>query len=124
MRPTRVSSVLEQAYREGSVPDSDGAPVPLAPHSVDWQQGEALRDLALSEEAKRTIEVGLALGISALFFAQAALERGGRHLAIDPFQQESWNGAGLRTLRAASVGELVSSTVTIGSKASSSTSIS
>jgi predicted O-methyltransferase YrrM len=119
-----VSSVLERAYRKGSVLDSDGAAVSLTPHSVDWREGEALRDLALSEEVERTIEVGLALGMSALFLSQAALERGGRHLAIDPFQQESWNGAGLRTLRAASVGELVSSTVTIGSKASSSTSIS
>jgi predicted O-methyltransferase YrrM len=123
--------------------------VSLAPQSVDWQQGGAVRDLALSENIERTIEVGLALGISSLFLSQAALERGGRHLAIDPFQQESWNGAGLRTLRAAGVGELVevieeesqlarcpacfpravrstlpSSTVTIGSKASSSTSIS
>jgi predicted O-methyltransferase YrrM len=107
VRPARVSSVLERAYREGSVLDSDGAAVSLAPHSVDWQQGEAVRDLAMSEQVERTIEVGLALGMSALFLAQAVLERGGHHVAIDPFQQESWNRAGLRTLREAGVEEVV-----------------
>ncbi|MGH2782380.1 MAG: class I SAM-dependent methyltransferase, partial [Thermoleophilaceae bacterium] len=33
--------------------------------------------------------------------------RRGSHVAIDPFQQESWNGAGLRTLREAGVADLV-----------------
>ena len=60
-----------------------------------------------AEGAERTIEVGLALGISALWFCQALEARGGRHAAVDPFQQESWNGAGLRTLREAGVGEVV-----------------
>jgi predicted O-methyltransferase YrrM len=57
--------------------------------------------------AERTIEVGLALGMSALFLCHAVLAGGGRHVAIDPFQLESWNGAGLRTLREAGVDELV-----------------
>jgi predicted O-methyltransferase YrrM len=68
-------------------------------------QGEALRDLAIAEG--RTIEVGLALGMSALALCQAVLRGGGRHVAIDPFQKESWNGAGLRTLREAGVEALV-----------------
>ncbi len=66
-----------------------------------------LRDLAIAEGATRTIEVGLALGMSALFLCQAVVRRGGRHVAIDPFQRESWNGAGLRTLREAGVEDLV-----------------
>lgn len=89
------------------MPDASGTAVPLMPHSVPKEQGQALRDLAISEKAERTIEVGLALGISTLFLAEAVLERGGRHVAIDPFQHESWSGAGLRTLREAGVGELV-----------------
>jgi predicted O-methyltransferase YrrM len=98
---------LDQSYRTGRVLDGGGNPVELAPHSIERAQGEALRDLAIAEGAERTIEVGLALGMSALFLCQAVLPRGGRHVAVDPFQAESWNGAGLRTLREAGVAELV-----------------
>jgi predicted O-methyltransferase YrrM len=102
-----IGRFLEGAYRDGSVPDDAGRPVALAPHSIEQAHGEALRDLAIAEGAKRTIEVGLALGISALFFTQAVARTGGRHTAIDPFQQQSWNGAGLRTLREAGAENVV-----------------
>lgn len=102
-----LEGFLERAYREGSVPDAAGEPVALAPHSVDADLGAALRDLAIAEGAEQTIEVGLALGMSALFLYQAVVRRDGRHVAIDPFQEESWKGAGLRTLRDAGVESFV-----------------
>jgi predicted O-methyltransferase YrrM len=102
-----LETFLDQSYRTGSVLDSGGNPVELAPHSIERAQGEALRNLAVGERAERTIEVGLALGISALFLCQAVLPHGGGHVVVDPFQAESWNGAGLRTLREAGVEELV-----------------
>jgi predicted O-methyltransferase YrrM len=106
-QPSRLQELTEQAYRRGNVPDAAGDPIDLAPHSVEPEVGAALRDLAVAEGAERTIEVGLALGMSALFLCQAVLPRGGRHVAIDPFQAGSWNGAGMRTLREAGVEELV-----------------
>ena len=105
--PTRLSEYLESAYREGAVLDEDGKRMSLAPHSVEREQGEALSRIAAAEGAVETIEVGLALGMSTLFLCRAVLDRGGRHVAIDPYQYESWNGAGLRTLRDAGVGEIV-----------------
>jgi predicted O-methyltransferase YrrM len=102
-----VSDFLERVYSAGTVPDAAGNPIGLAPHSVERADGEALRDLAVAEGARETIEVGLALGISTLFLCEAVMRHGGRHTAIDPFQQESWNGAGLRTLRDAGVDEVV-----------------
>jgi predicted O-methyltransferase YrrM len=102
-----IEAFVAQAYRNGRVLDGDGNPIQLAPHSIERAQGEALRDLAIAEGAERTIEVGLALGMSALFLCQAVIARGGRHVAVDPFQAESWNGAGLRTLREAGTDELV-----------------
>ena len=108
MEPASAIEIMVDAiYARGSVDDDDGNAVSLRPHSIERAQGEALRDLAIAEGAERTIEVGLALGISALFLCQALLPRGGRHMAIDPFQTESWNGAGLRTLRDAGVEGLV-----------------
>jgi predicted O-methyltransferase YrrM len=102
-----LTSFIDRAYRRGAVSDAAGDAVGLAPHSIDRKQGEELRDLAIAERAERTIEVGLALGMSALLLCQAVVRRGGRHVAIDPFQRESWNGAGLRTLRDAGVEDLV-----------------
>jgi predicted O-methyltransferase YrrM len=102
-----VAAVIDEAYSRGTLPSEDGSALELMPHSVERADGEALRDLAVAERAERSIEVGLALGLSALFLCQAVLERDGSHVAIDPFQQESWNGAGLRTLRDAGVAAAV-----------------
>jgi predicted O-methyltransferase YrrM len=102
-----IEVTIDTIYAKGSVQDGDGRTVQLSPHSVERPQGEALRDLAMAEGVERSIEVGLALGMSALFLCQAVLPRGGSHVAVDPFQTESWNGAGLRTLREAGVEELV-----------------
>lgn len=103
----RAAGLLDAAYRDGSVLDRDGRAIPVLPTSITRADGEALRDLVIREGATRTIEVGLALGMSALFFCEAIADRGGRHVAVDPFQAESWNGAGLRTLRDAGVEDLV-----------------
>jgi predicted O-methyltransferase YrrM len=97
-----LARLIAEIYERGSVQSLD-----IFPHSVDRVTGEALRDLAIAEGADRTIEVGLALGLSALFMCQAVGERAGRHVAIDPFQQESWKGAGLRTLSEAGVADVV-----------------
>ena len=103
----RVGVFLDRTYVTEVALDAAGTSVEIFPHSVCQLGGEALRDLAIAEEAEWTIEVGLAVGLSALFLCQAVLERNGRHVAIDPFQEASWNGAGLRTLRDAGVEEIV-----------------
>ena len=69
-RRTKLDDFVEQAYRRGSVPDAAGNAIGLAPHSVEPEAGAALRDLAVAERAEQTIEVGLALGMSALFLCQ------------------------------------------------------
>jgi predicted O-methyltransferase YrrM len=102
-----LARLIDEIYARGTVPAAVGDPVELFPHSIERAQGEALRDLARAEAARRTIEVGLALGMSALFLCQALADHDGRHVAIDPFQAESWRGAGLRTLDEAGVASLV-----------------
>jgi predicted O-methyltransferase YrrM len=103
----RLAAYLDEAYGHGSVRTPGGSEIGLAPHSIEREQGEAMRDLAVAEGAERTIEVGLALGMSALFLCQAVLERGGHHFAIDPFQERSWKRAGVTALNDAGVRELV-----------------
>jgi predicted O-methyltransferase YrrM len=103
----RLAAYLDEAYRRGNVRSADGDVIGLAPHSVEREQGEAIRELAIAEGAERTIEVGLALGMSALFLCQAVMAGGGRHVAIDPFQEASWKLAGVTALADAGVRELV-----------------
>jgi predicted O-methyltransferase YrrM len=103
----RLSGQLAEIYERGNVRTRTSGLIALSPHSVERDQGESLRTLAVSEGAERTIEVGLALGMSALFLCQAVLARGGSHVAIDPFQDSSWDGAGLLTLEDAGVREHV-----------------
>ena len=103
----RLAAYLDEAYRRGNVRTPGGDSIGLAPHSIEREQGEAMRELAVAEGAERTIEVGLALGMSALFLCQAVIVHGGSHVAIDPFQEASWKLAGVTALADAGVRELV-----------------
>jgi predicted O-methyltransferase YrrM len=103
----RLSAHVAAVYERGHVPTRTGDLIALSPHSIERDQGEALCELAIAEGAEQTIEVGLALGMSALFLCQAVLARGGSHVAIDPFQESSWRGAGLIVLQQAGVREHV-----------------
>jgi predicted O-methyltransferase YrrM len=64
-----------------------------------------IRHLIQREKPKRTMEVGLAYGASALAFLATLSEvnRPGcyHHTAIDPYQKSAWNGSGLNTILAA-----------------------
>ena len=69
----RLGAHLAATYERGDVPTRSGDVITLSPHSIERDQGEALRELAIAEGAEETIEVGLALGMSALFLCQAVL---------------------------------------------------
>jgi len=70
----------------------------------------------IADGATRTLEIGLGYAISTLFICEGLLAAGGggRHVAIDPFQdgallsdQTLFGGAGVRTLQRAGVRSLV-----------------
>jgi predicted O-methyltransferase YrrM len=59
--------------------------------------GEALGAWVRRENARRTIEVGLAYGMSALYMCEGLVANGhpdARHLAIDPYQTHGPDGRG------------------------------
>jgi predicted O-methyltransferase YrrM len=77
-----------------------------------------LRDWVVREGARRTLEVGLGWGVSALFICDGLLANGtgagGRHVAIDAYQLDGlpshrtrYQGAGLAALEEAGVRDLV-----------------
>lgn len=83
----------------------------LFPIAIGPREGEALRDRVRNEGARRTLEVGLGWGVSALFICEGLLENGAGigHVACDPYQFESpkFEGAGTRALEQAGIRDLV-----------------
>ncbi len=92
------NDVLARTYRSGCVRDADGRPTrramrtPVHPHL-----GRALYRHVRRTRPRRTLEIGLAYGLSALWICQAHRDNGegGVHTAIDPKQSGVWRGIGL-----------------------------
>lgn len=113
LRPSfeQIENVITRVMRdERVVAANDGTEFRLFPISIPRGEGEALRSWVQRERAARTIEVGLAHGISALFICEGLLlaERSdARHVALDPNQEHGFSGVALQLLREAGVGHLV-----------------
>ena len=108
----RIRLVADRLFREGTVKDRSGALHHIFPIAIGRAQAEALRDRVVQEKAVRTIEVGLAWGISALHICEGLLMNGNpdiRHVAIDPFQSRrpKFADCGLDVLREAGVASIV-----------------
>lgn len=93
-----VESYLAGAYAAGHQPGIDGVPISLNPTSITMKQGRALTDVIIAERAVRTLETGMAAGMSTLFICAGLLEVGGlaHHTVFDPYQHSRWHGAGVR----------------------------
>jgi predicted O-methyltransferase YrrM len=107
----RTRAVLERLFRDGTaVADADGSRHELFPVAISAAEGAALRERVVHEEARRTVEVGLGYGISALHVCEGLLENGdaaARHVAIDPHQSTRFSDCGVQFLEEAGVADLV-----------------
>jgi len=94
--------LLQEILRTGRVRSVDeSSEIPLD-SAVTADVGEFLQGLITSRQAKCTLEIGLAYGVSALFICEALEKNGGmRHIAIDPNQSTQWQGIGINNLRLA-----------------------
>lgn len=103
-----MNDVLEQIIRTGQVhrPDN-GEPIRLH-SSISADKGRFLRDIIVERRARVTLETGCAFGVSSLWICEGLREAGGeRHIVIDRYQHERWDGIGFRNLREAGYGDLV-----------------
>jgi predicted O-methyltransferase YrrM len=109
--PTMRSSInpwLDHIYATGTLEDADGKIYEVFPTGISWEVGEALYRLVRAHQFTRTLEVGLAYGLSAMFIAQALRDMGGgAHCAIDPFQLARYHNLGLANLKRAGLDDLV-----------------
>lgn len=80
------------------------------PVSIPAAEGERLREWVIGERAEKTIEIGLAHGISALYVCAGLIEvgaRNARHVAMDPNQAAHFANAGRNLVRDAGAADLL-----------------
>lgn len=104
------NTIVKRIYADGVVVDAQGKEHSVGTSAIDAMEGKTLYDLVLSHKKEgglRTLEIGMAHGISSLYICLAHKEReaqgkgaGGKHVAIDPFQVSQWEGIGRNNLMA------------------------
>ena len=101
------SPMIDEIYATGKIWKLDGSQAPLNVF-IPREEGDYLYSLVRELRPERTLEVGMANGLSTLFIAQALLDNGaGHHMAVDPFQRSDWHGAGLAIIHRAGLESLV-----------------
>jgi len=107
----RIRSLIDRLISDASPhAAADGSRHDVGSVSISVSEGEALTRWVLREKAVRTIEIGLAFGVSALRICEGLIESGNpdaRHVVLDPFQARSFSNLGLRALEEAGVISLV-----------------
>jgi predicted O-methyltransferase YrrM len=91
------ASVLCSMYRGEPQLGASGKTYPIdAKTRIAPQQGMFLFQLVRDTKPDNILEIGLASGFSTVYFLAAIRANGkGHHLALDPYQLETWNGVGL-----------------------------
>ena len=107
----RLRRVSDRLLNDGkTVSRLDKSEHEIFPVAVSADEGRALRDWIVKESVTRTIEIGLAYGVSALFVCEGLLINGhpnAQHVVIDPFQSTGFKDCGLQLLDEAGVAGLI-----------------
>src|SRR5687767_1258563 len=101
---TQLKAILGDNYPRDGITNLN------APHGVTPNTAKVLYDFVRAVKPARTLEVGMAYGISTLCICQAHQDNGagaGCHIVIDPYQEESFKGAGLANLERASLKDML-----------------
>jgi predicted O-methyltransferase YrrM len=100
-----LPELLEQIYASGEVHDAAGEPIAAFPTAIPRAHALELARLVREEGARRTLETGMAYGLSTIAIASAAPD--GRHIAIDPGQHGDFQGVGMLNAQRAGVADRV-----------------
>jgi predicted O-methyltransferase YrrM len=107
LRRSPMNEVIERIYRTGQVEDAQGNVYRLV-SSVTYEVGIVLYQLVRALKPSRTVEVGMAYGLSTLFICQGLRDNGsGHHTAIDPLQEARFKTIGLLNMERASLKSLL-----------------
>ena len=91
-----MNNLLKNIYQSGNVEDDKGNVYPIFPYSVSIESGKLLYELVRRLKPNKTIETGMAYGLSNLFICQALSDNEtGTHTAIDPNQSTTFHNIGI-----------------------------
>lgn len=97
-----MNDLIRQIYKTRLVEDLDGQTYEAFPASISHDDGAAIYKVITDFNARRTLETGMAFGVSSLFILQALKDNGGQlHVSIDPYQQTWWHNVGLANVERA-----------------------
>ncbi|HEY1354181.1 MAG TPA: class I SAM-dependent methyltransferase [Ktedonobacteraceae bacterium] len=103
-----MNALLEEIYATGVVKTDDGEALQVLPVGVPQALADTLYRIIRENNAQRTLEVGMAYGLSSLSICQALRDNGsGQHTIIDPRQSSEWKSIGMRNLHKANLADQV-----------------
>jgi len=103
-----MNKIIEQVYTSGYVEDAQGNTFKHCASPVTFEAGVLLYDFVRAVKPEKTLEIGMAYGISTLFICQAHRDNGaGCHIAIDPFEEEIYKSIGLLNIERANLKDVL-----------------
>ncbi len=101
-----MNQLLDKIYQTKSVEDAQGNIINPFPTATSYEIGTLFQELIKTNKLQRTLEIGMAYGLSTMFICQAHQEKGsGSHIAIDPFQSTYWGSVGLLNIQKAGLSD-------------------
>jgi len=98
--------LVHRLYEEGKVANFTGSERFIFPWAISSDIGTKLYDIIAENNIERSLEVGLAFGLSALFICEAHDKKGsGHHTAIDPCQSVEFESIGLAQIESANLNQ-------------------
>jgi predicted O-methyltransferase YrrM len=95
-------ALLAELYERRQVRDDAGELLELFPTSIPVEHAVRLAETVRDRELTRTVETGMAYGLSTLAIAGVhAARESGEHVAIDPIQSTKWRSLGRAHVRRA-----------------------
>lgn len=103
-----MNQVLEKIYDTKSVEDAEGNIINPFPTATSYEIGTLFQNLIKEHKLDRTLEIGMAYGLSTMFICQAHRDKGsGSHIAIDPFQSTYWKSIGLLNIEKSGLSDIL-----------------
>jgi predicted O-methyltransferase YrrM len=103
-----MSEIVEEILRTGRVEHAQGKIYLNNVSSVTPETATLLYDFVRMLKPGKTLETGMAYGISTLFICQAHRDNGaGCHIAIDPFQEKTFKAIGLANIERANLKDIL-----------------
>jgi predicted O-methyltransferase YrrM len=95
-------ALIDRIYETGKVEAPDGSLLDAFPEALPEAHARDIARLVRDLDLDRTLETGMAYGLSTLAICGVHEERGrGAHVAIDPHQSSDWQGIGRLNLERA-----------------------